>query len=385
MRILHLIARLNDGGPARVVQQLAHATREAGHEVLVGHGAVGDGEPDRAPRLAADGVPLAPIAHLGRRVTPADDLRAAFAVDRLLRSFAPDLVHTHTAKAGALGRPRSALRRIPCLHTYHGHVLSGYFGPTAALLVRGCERLLARSGDAHALSPRLVAELHRGYGVGRPDRWHALPLPVEPVRPCTAAWHARLPQGHARIGFLGRLAPVKDLGLWLAVLARVARQQRVCGVVCGQGPEAHLLDAPAPETTPVVHPGHVPAAEALGGIDLLLMTSRNEGLPLAAIEAAGAGIPVVAPGVGGLIDLGQAGLVRVARREPDALAAAVLALLRDPGLRSRRCAQARTAAAAFAPARVLPRYLALYTRLAKSGADRRLSGRSHRHSEPTSR
>ncbi len=310
MHLVHLIARLNDGGPARVVAELASGAQAAGHRVTILSGQVGADERDLGPELAAAGLTIVTIPGLRRAPGAVDELRAFAAVLARLRALQPDLVHTHTAKAGALGRLACRLLGLPCLHSYHGHVLHGYFRPGINLLLRRVERGLAAAARLHTLTPSLVHELRDRHRLGHPWRWHCLPVPVAPVRPVAAPWHAALAGDRPVIGFLGRLAAVKDLTLWLHVLAVLQRQRPVQGLVCGDGEQRQHGQALAARLGLQVHfSGTVPAGEALAAMDLLLMSSRNEGLPLVAVEAAGAGVPVVAPLVGGLVDLARDGLV----------------------------------------------------------------------------
>src|SRR3954468_4776559 len=123
MRVLHLIARLNDGGPARVIAELARTLPAHGIASEIVAGACAPDEDDLAPRLRAAGLGVTILPGLGRAPAPGRDLRALAPVVALLRDPRPDVVHTHTAKAGALGRLASRWLGLPCLHTYHGHVL----------------------------------------------------------------------------------------------------------------------------------------------------------------------------------------------------------------------------------------------------------------------
>lgn len=368
MRIIHLIARLNDGGPARVIRDLAAASLQAGDQVEVWHGQTAADEVDLAQQLSAQGITLRLLPELGRSVR----LRGDWATLRLLirewRAAPPDVVHTHTAKAGALGRIACRWLGLTCLHSYHGHVLHGYFRPSVNTALRWCERALSSRCALHSLTPSLVRELAGRHHLGRPSRWHALPVPVQPVPRYPADWHRCLPTGPGPvIGFLGRCAAVKDLTLWIDTLAEIHQHQPVRGLVCGDGPERAAAQARAVQLgLPVHFTGTVRPGEALGAMDLLLMSSRNEGLPLVAVEAAGARVPVVAPLVGGLRDLALDGVVTGAKREATALAAAcerVLLQRRTP-LGERRAERARQQAAQLAPAIVTPRYLALYRSLA---------------------
>ncbi len=351
LRVLHLIARLNEGGPARVLAALAGALSPLGVGCTVAHGRCADGEVDRREVVAAAGARLIELPGLGRRVQPWDDARALAATMALLRREQPDLLHTHTAKAGAIGRLAARLCGVPCLHTYHGHVLHGYFTPGIDAAVASLERLLAGTAWHQALTASQWRDLRHRAGIGRARRWRVLPVPVTPVIPVAAAARPR-----PVLGWLGRLVPIKDGPLWLATLRELRRHRDVEGLICGDGSERTALERAA-AGLPVRFAGVVPAAQALAGMDVLLMTSRNEGQPLAAVEAAGAGIPVIAPPVGGLSDLIADGMVLGAARDPRALARACL---RAFDLTPARREAARAAALALAPAALAPRYRELY-------------------------
>ncbi len=356
LHVVHLIARLNEGGPARVLAALVGALGPHGIRCTVLTGECSDGEVDRRDLVAAAGAEVVAVPGLGRRVRPWDDARAFAAVWRELGRRGPDLVHTHTAKAGALGRTAARLRGLPCLHTYHGHVLHGYFTPGIDAAVAAVERALAGRCWHQALTRSQWHELHRIAGIGRAARWAVLPVPVPPIPVAPAP-----PRPVPVVGWLGRLVPVKDGDLWLDTLAALQAGGPVEGLMCGSGPERERLEAKAAALgLRVRFAGVVPAATALAGMDVLLMTSRNEGQPLAAVEAAGAGIPVVAPPVGGLADLARDGLVWPARREPAALAAAVRMA---HGMSLARRERARAAALALAPEPLAARYADLYRRI----------------------
>lgn len=361
MRVLHLIARLNDGGPARVIAQLAHTLPVYGITVEIAAGHCAPDEGDLAPHLRAAGLTLLDVPGLGRAPSPLRDVHALAAIVRLIRARRPSVVHTHTAKAGALGRIACRLLGVPCVHTYHGHVLDGYFSAPVNLALHTAERLLAGDCHHHALTTSQFVDLHQHHAIGRRRRWHVLPVPVAPVVRTTAAWQRDLAPGVPVIGFLGRLTAVKDVDLWLATFAVLSRQQPLQGLVCGDGQERTRLEAHARALDLRVRfTGTVPAGEALAAMDLLLMTSRNEGLPLVAVEAASCRVPVVTPAVGGLTDLIGWGMVEGAARNVPALAAACLRMLAAGPAREQRLARAVLVAEHLTPTRLAPAYAELY-------------------------
>lgn len=365
MHIVHLIARLNDGGPARVVANLCRAIGARGHRMTVLAGVADKDEPDLSVRMRADGIDVRVIHRLSRRLSATGDLIALAQVMRHLRVLRPDVVHTHTAKAGVLGRLACRALGLPCLHTYHGHVLDGYFGAFGNFLARSTERLVAGAAWHHALTATQFVELHHRFHIGRRRRWRILPPPVAPVAKQPPAWQAQLSGDRAVIGFLGRLAPVKDGRLFLETLARVNELRPIEGLVCGDGSERRALELRAEALgVPVLFTGYVPAGEAFAAMDVLMLTSRNEGLPLVAVEAGGCGIPVIAPAVGGLRDLGRWGAIESAERTPEALAQACLRVLDDRHLRQERLQRARAMADALRPDALARQYESLYTHVA---------------------
>src|SRR5581483_4023722 len=259
-----------------------------------------------------DGSRLVKVPGLGRRISARDDARALGALVSLIRRERPDVVHTHTAKAGALGRIAARLARVPVVvHTFHGHVLSGYFGPVGSLLARVAERALALLADRLVvLSDRQRDDLARTFHVARPEKFTIVPL----GRDLSA--FARAPRGRLRaelgldaktplLAFVGRLVPIKDPSTLLRALA--AMKTKAVVAVAGAGP---LEEAVREEARSL---GLAERVRLLGwrqdldailaDADALVLSSRNEGTPLAIIEAFAAGTPVVSTAVGGVADM----------------------------------------------------------------------------------
>ncbi|MGH9902438.1 MAG: glycosyltransferase, partial [Pyrinomonadaceae bacterium] len=193
MRIVRIIARLNVGGPARHVAWLTAAVRRAGHESVLVTGVVPPGEDDRSYFAAAQGVEPVVVPEMSREISPRD----AVTVWKLYRLFArlrPDVVHTHTAKAGTVGRVAGMLYRWltpgalagrprPCrfVHTYHGHVFHSYYGRLKTRVFLTIERLLARAATdcIVVISPQQYREIHEVFGVGRAGQFAVIPLGLE--------------------------------------------------------------------------------------------------------------------------------------------------------------------------------------------------------------
>ncbi len=372
IRICRVIARLNVGGAALHVIQLTSGLDHLDHqrfEQLVVTGVEGPGEASMRPQAERLGVRPLVIPQLGRELAPRGDLVTLAKLYWLFRRWRPDIVETHTAKAGTLGRLAALLAGVPVrIHVFHGHVFHSYFSAPKTRLFLEIERTLAR------VTTRIIAlgELQRrellDYGVGTPEKVVSIPLGLDLAPFLAAAQHrgrlrAELGLAGAKdasgdeaappplIGFVGRLVPIKVPHLFLEaavqILERVPRAQFV---IAGGGELRAELEAIALRP-PLA--GHVhflgwrdnPAA-IFADLDVLMLTSDNEGMPTAIIEAMAAGVPVVATragGVPGLVEHGVTGLL-APKRDARALAQACLALLEDRAL-ARRMGEAARAAA----------------------------------------
>lgn len=350
MKVVRIIARLNVGGPARHCLLLGGALRERGWEQVLAVGDLDDGEAsalDREPDLAL-GSRIVKVPGLGRRISARDDARALGALVTLLRKERPAVVHTHTAKAGALGRIAARLARVPVVvHTFHGHVLSGYFGPVGSLLARTAERGLALLADRLVvLSDRQRDDLSRTFHVARAEKFTIVPL----GRDLGSFAHA--PRGRLRaelgleattplLAFVGRLVPIKDPSTLLRALA--AMKTRAVVAIAGAGPLEEAVRAEARALGLAERVKMLGWRQDLDAIladaDALVLSSRNEGTPLAIIEAFATGTPVVSTAVGGVPDMfsgdgeRRAEGLLVPPGEPEKLAAALDQVLSDPAMR----------------------------------------------------
>jgi glycosyltransferase involved in cell wall biosynthesis len=360
--VLHVIGRLNVGGPARLVRELARSDRVAGERHAVATGAVQDGEVE-LPDLA--GIELHRIAGLGRRVSPADDARALAALTGLCRASSPRVVHTHTAKGGALGRVAAELARAPVrVHTFHGHLLHGYFGARATAAVVTAERALARRTTRLVAVGEQVRDDLLSAGVGRPEQYDVV-VPGVALPPVPDRREARRRLGlpdddRPVVAYVGRLAAVKRPERVLAVARRLPDAHVL---VVGDGPLRATLQAAAPAGVRFL--GWRRDVEVVyGAADVALLTSDNEGMPVTLVEAALAGVPAVTTDVGSAAEVvldGLTGLVVPADEEP--LARAVEQLLADAAVRHRFGAAARDRARLhFSVERMVAAHRDLYLR-----------------------
>jgi len=342
LRILRVITRMNVGGPARQVLALTPALRHLGHETLIAYGSTEPGEGELAP----EGEASVRIASLRRPLDPASDQRAITELTRLISRYRPDIVHTHMAKAGALGRSAARRAKVPAVvHTFHGHVLEGYFASPANSAFVVAERRLAKRTDALLAVSNTTRDDLLGLGIGRPEQWRVFPpaLDLEPilsirVDPAEARRSLGLPLAVPLIGIVGRLVPIKNHVLFLAAARAVLeRVPATTFVIAGDGEVRSMLEVEAePLGDRVRFLGWVPDLPALyAALDVVVLTSLNEGTPVALIEAAAAGRPVVSTDVGGVAEVVEGGGLLVPSGDSQALADAIESLVTDADLRAR--------------------------------------------------
>jgi glycosyltransferase involved in cell wall biosynthesis len=376
--VLRIIDRLNVGGPALHAAVTARGLDPSRYRTVLVVGSVEPGEADMGDLLDGAACEIVRIPSLGRELRPARDIATARALYDVVRRVRPDVVHTHKAKAGALGRTAALLARVPVrVHTFHGHVFRGYFSPRKTQAFLGIERALARiSTKLVALSDRLVDELADEYRIAPRDKFAVVPLglPLErysrlPRRP--GALHAALglPRSRRLVGIVGRMVPVKDHATFLRAAALVAaRDTDVDFVVIGGGElEADVrAQVSSLALSSRVHLlGWRRDLEALyPDLDVVALSSVNEGTPVTLIEAMSAGVPVASTEVGGVADVLAGGARGELARagDPASLADAILRALSSDA--ERRAAMQRSAIAEqFGAARLCRDLEALYDRL----------------------
>ncbi len=355
IRLIRTVARLGISGATQHVILLSAGT-QAMYPTLLVTGTPDPREGDMSDVALGRGLRLHRIPELGRRIRPFDDLVALWKLWRLCRDLRPEIVHTHTAKAGALGRVAAWLAGVPVrVHTFHGHVLKGYFGPVWNAVFRSIERFLARlTTRIIAISPRQAAELAFYLRV-RPDRISVVPLGLALERfssadPAACRQRFREWMGVTSeliVTLVGRLAPIKNHELALrgfAGLTGVRPDARL--VLVGDGDEEPRLRRVADELRiqdKVCFAGWSHDLEAVYyGSDIVALTSHNEGTPVCVIEALACGRAVVATNVGGVADVleeGKLGLIVPAGNESALVEA--LVRLADPGERARFAGRGR--------------------------------------------
>ena len=334
MKVLRIIARLNVGGPARHVVWLSAGLKDRGYETLLVAGVPPEGEDDMSYVAATAGIEPLILSEMSREISPRD-LITAWKLYRLMLRERPRLVHTHTAKAGGVGRAAgimyrwltpSALvgrpRQCRFVHTYHGHVFHSYYGPLKTKLFLLVEKMLARmTNRIIVISEQQRREINEEFHLGRREQFAVIPLGID--LDVYADWQGRRTKlreeisagdDELLISIVGRLTEVKNHGLFLeaAALLKKISSKRLRFLVIGDGARRPELESQARQLgmgNDVVFLGTRDDPENFyPALDVVALTSLNEGTPLSVIEGMANARPVIATGVGGVVDLlGQEG------------------------------------------------------------------------------
>ncbi len=357
-----MIARVNLGGTARWLETLTAEQTAAGQEVVVATGHV---QGDEVEDPGADTMPLVRLDRLGRAVSPFDDLVALRELRDLIGDLQPDVVNTHTAKAGLVGRAAalSLGRRRPALvHTVHGHLLKGYFSSMAVRGISMSERVMAAVSDLVLVVGSRVREDLITARIVPPDKAIA-------VRPGVRDF-VRAPRDVARETLGIRDSDTRPVAGWLGRIARVKRPDRLVGAamatpgvyyfVGGDGALRAGLDERAPTNLRTL--GWTEPATFWSACDLSILTSDNEGVPTSLIEAALAGLPTVTTNAGSASEVVVDGVTGfVVPLSADAVADGVRRLVSDPDSMASMGAAARERALVeFSPQRMLAEHTAAY-------------------------
>ena len=352
---MRIIARMNVGGPAVQISGLMRGLDPDfyDHKLITGFCA-----PDEADYLEtqAPDVPAIRIQGLGRAIDARDDIRAFAELKRIIREFDPHIIHTHTAKAGVVGRLAAITSKTNArlVHTFHGHLLHGYFSPAKTRAVIEVERRLAKRSTALVSVGQQVRDDLLAAGIGRSNQYRIIPpglaLPPLPERSMARAMFA-IPEDSFVIAFVGRITQIKRPDRFLEVVRTISKNtDRAHFLVAGAGDLAPMIEQAANnEQLPITYLGWRSDIEnILAASDAMLLTSDNEGTPLSLIQAGMAGLPVVSTNVGSVAEVvgnGSTGIL--CRTDSNELAAALTTMLTDPvgasakGERGRDFAEAR--------------------------------------------
>ncbi|MDX2268735.1 MAG: glycosyltransferase [Bryobacter sp.] len=380
--VMRIITRLAGGGPPLHVTLLHEQIQDRGYESLLVFGSCQQGEQD-VEHLLSSAAKIVRIPQLGRAPALWDDLIALFKLWRLMLHYRPDIVHTHTAKAGLLGRLAALLAGCPCIvHTFHGHVLEGYFSRSVNVLLRWTERALGMGSRALVtVSQQQAEELSTRFGVAKAEKFHVVSLGTD-LSPFQALPDPDWTRPRLTVLWLGRFVPIKNLPLLLRVakLAQ-ARDLNLQFLLAGEGPLKDELQSMAKQfqlQNVEFLPWHQDVTPLLERSHFLLMTSLREGTPLSLIQGMAAGRPFVSTPAGGTVDLG-AGLPRldkdtwwyengvIVRAEESALLDCLLRISRDRLLGQRMGRTARDfALSRFQGQRLVADIVQLYDELLSS-------------------
>lgn len=322
IRIVRIVTRLNIGGPAHHVTVLASGLDRRAFQTLmvVGQPAPEEGDLTAAARRVGHVVT---IPELGRSMRPWQDVIAWIRVFTVLMRVQPDIVHTHMAKAGALGRSATAVLNVTrwvlgkprcrVLHTFHGHVLEGYFSPLATRGFLSCERWLARQSDRLIAINHSVRDALKERRIGRSNQVVVIPLGLSLNRLLELNGHQETVGSEARVwrlGIVGRLVPIKNHALLFEALQQLRQRApslRWTLEVFGDGELRGALEETARrfglEASVRFAGWQQQTPDIYGHLDIICLSSNNEGSPVALIEALAATTPVIGTGVGGVGEL----------------------------------------------------------------------------------
>jgi glycosyltransferase involved in cell wall biosynthesis len=377
-RVLRVITRLNIGGPAQHVILLTAALRRMGWETALITGRVDPDEGDMGDLAGRAGVEPVVIDSMRNGAGPLADLRALLSLYRFFRRERPALVHLHLLKARLLGGLAARWAGVPVVvETFHGTLLVGYYSAPMTRLLTWLERWLARRMDAVvAVSPAVARELAAAR-IASDARVHVIPLglDLERFRAGAARPTLRRTLGLGAdaplVGTVGRLVPIKGMDAFIDAAAQIKRSLPTAHfVIVGDGALRAGLERRA-RSAGLGGQVHFlgwrrDLEELYPDLDLIMLTSLNEGTPVSIIEAMATGRAVVATRVGGVLDVVEDGVTGVLTppRDPGALAAAAVALLADPERRRRMGEAARSAVSSrYGVARLAEQVDALYRKL----------------------
>jgi len=379
IRVCHVITRLDVGGAAENTLRSVCGLDPERFEVSLIYGRT-DNPLEAWIRRAKDrGVRLIPIPEMVREIRPLADLKVFSRLYRLIGQLQPDLIHTHSSKAGILGRWAAKLKGVRAIvHTPHGHVFYGYYGALLSRLFRTAEKLTAKFTDRIVALTHLEVEQHLEERVGRRQQFAVIHSGVDVEKFAGARGDRdalrerfRVPPGAVCIGSAGRLAAVKNYELLLDTLGML-EARRPGGyhvVILGEGAQRGLLYHKAMELgvqDRFYLPGWFEAIEGLyPAFDLFVLCSKNEGMGRVLVEAMAAGVPVIGTAVGGVPELlgeGDCGLV-IPPNDPQALAEAIERLAQSSELREALIQKGRQRARDYTADSMIEKLVGLYEEL----------------------
>jgi glycosyltransferase involved in cell wall biosynthesis len=361
-RILRILNRLAVGGPVLNACYLTKYMHPEFDTLLV----VGEKEDHEqsAEYLASQlGIKYVTVKGMGRAINPASDYFAYRELRKLIRSYKPDIMHTHAAKPGALGRLAASAEKVPAIvHTFHGHVFHSYFNSAKSKFFIHTERYLGKKSNAIiAISEQQKKELAKDFKIAPEEKFRVVPLGFDLDRFRTNQEEKRgkfrrefnVGDDEIAIGIIGRLVPVKNHYLFMKAIKHVfdRTNKKVKAFIIGDGETRKDLENVANEvkisfstehstehTHPLVFTSWRSDVDYINaGLDIVCLTSFNEGTPVSLIEAEAANKPIVSTRVGGITDIVQEGQTALLAnvQETEKFCQHLLQLVEDDELRYR--------------------------------------------------
>ena len=325
-KIVRIIARLNVGGPARHVVWLTKEFNNDEYQTDLLAGTVPAGEEDMGWFADENGVSPIFIEQMSRELSP-KDIVSLWKVYRAIKKAKPDIIHTHTAKAGTIGRIAALFYRIfsrkkvKIVHTFHGHIFHSYYGNLKTKIFLVIEKTLARfaTDKIIVISRQQFEEIHHEFGIGRETQFQIIPLGIDLEKFAEAEAKKNILReeigtktNEILVGFVGRLTEIKNISLFLKV-AKLYQDKRDASflnlkfVIIGDGNLREELETEAKSlnlSETVKFLGNRTDADVFyAGLDIVALTSLNEGTPLSLIEAMANSRAIISTSVGGVIDL----------------------------------------------------------------------------------
>lgn len=329
IKVVRIINRFNLGGPTFNATFLTRFLSDEFETTLIG-GVPDKGETNSLHILKEYGIKPIVLPEMSRAINISQEYRAYKKIKKILKEIQPDIVHTHASKAGLLGRMAAFSLRIPVVvHTFHGHVFHSYFGKFKTTFFKQIERYLAKKSTGiiaiSALQKHELADVHK---IVNQEKIKVIPLGFDlqkfqegriEKREAVRAQY-KLSDDEVAITIIGRLAPIKDHDYFLNVIEEVLKQtpQEIKVFIVGDGSEKNHIEDRVNKLNEV-YPNRImmtswilDIATFIQGMDIVCLTSKNEGTPVSLIEAQAAGIPVISTDVGGVRDAmedGKSGFV----------------------------------------------------------------------------
>lgn len=344
-KVMIIQSRIVIGGPAVCTILLSKALNDEKFSALLVGGGSNPDERSLVEHARQIGIRCIEIPRMGREIHFYDDIISLIKLYRLIKKEKPAVVHTHTAKAGAVGRAAAFIAGVPAIfHTFHGHVFYGYFGKFRTGIFIFLERILAKFSTAViVISEAQRFDIAQKYRIAPEKKVRLIPLGFEwdlffhPSQNIDLREKYKIPSGKFLIGMVGRIVPIKDHALFVEIANRLLKHDpsQFHFIVIGDGELRNQIEEK-------VHRNNIAGSFTFTGwldlnssayqcLDLMLLTSQNEGTPVTIIEALASGVPVIAAGVGGVPDVMKKYDPRflVKDRDPESFVQSILDAIKD--------------------------------------------------------